>query len=162
MHVLWDFPEDSDLRQLALEAERLGVRIGSINPNVFQDQCYKFGSVCNRDPSVRQRAVQHLLDSVKIAEAGRFEPAKASGSPMAPTTPGRTVFAAVSGGMSAALKAVHQALPDQMKLLLEYKPYEPAFYHTDIADWGMAYVFAKQAGPRAKVLVDTGHHLPGL
>ena len=160
MHVLWDFPEDSDLRQLALEAERLGVRIGSINPNVFQDQCYKFGSVCNRDPSVRQRAVQHLLDSVKIAEAVGSNLLSlwfADGT----NYPGQDCIRSRKRRMSAALKEVHRAMPDQMELLLEYKPYEPAFYHTDIADWGMAYVFAKQAGPRAKVLVDTGHHLPG-
>lgn len=160
LHVLWDFPAGSDPRQLRQEAERLGIRLGAINPNVFQDQCYKFGSVCNRDPQVRQRASQHLLDSVKIGAL--------VGSPLlslwfadGTNYPAQDSIRARKARMTAALQEVHRALPADMTMLVEYKPFEPAFYHTDIADWGMAYVFAKQAGPRAKVLVDTGHHLPG-
>lgn len=160
VHVLWDFPEGSDPRALAREAEQLGVRIGAINPNVFQDQCYKFGSVCNRDAVVRRRAIQHMLDSVKIGEAVGSHALSlwfADGT----NYPGQDSIRSRKARMAAALKEVHDAMPERMAMLLEYKPFEPAFYHTDIADWGMAYVFAKQAGPRARVLVDTGHHLPG-
>jgi L-rhamnose isomerase/sugar isomerase len=160
VHVLWDFPEGSDPGLLAREAEKLGVRIGSINPNVFQDQCYRFGSVCNRDPQIRHRAVQHLLDSVGIADAVGSSLLSlwfADGT----NYPGQDCMRSRKARMAAALKQVHEAMAARMTMLLEYKPFEPAFYHTDVADWGMAYVLARQAGPRAKVLVDTGHHLPG-
>ena len=160
VHVLWDFPEGSDPRTLAQEAQRLGVRVGAINPNVFQDQCYKFGSVCNRDPNIRRRAIQHMLDSIRVGEAVGSRTLSlwfADGT----NYPGQDSIRSRKARMTAALKEVHEAMPGGMAMLLEYKPFEPAFYHTDIADWGMAYVFARQAGPRAKVLVDTGHHLPG-
>ena len=158
--MLWDFPEGSDPQALAAEAEKLGVRIGAINPNVFQDQCYKFGSVCNRDPEIRRRAIDHMRDSVRIADAVGSDALSlwfADGT----NYPGQDSIRERKRRMAAALKEVHDAMPAGMTMLVEYKPFEPAFYHTDIADWGMAYVFAKQAGPRARVLVDTGHHLPG-
>ncbi|MBN2447328.1 MAG: L-rhamnose isomerase [Phycisphaerae bacterium] len=160
VHVLWDFPDGSDPKTLAAEAEKLGVRIGAINPNVFQDQCYKFGSVCNRDPEVRRRALDHMLQSVRIAEAIGSNALSlwfADGT----NYPGQDSIRDRKKRMTAALREVHDAMPPEMMMLVEYKPFEPAFYHTDIADWGMAYVFAKYAGPRARVLVDTGHHLPG-
>ena len=160
VHVLWDFPAGTDPRAVAGLAETLGVRIGAINPNVFQDQCYKWGSVTNRDPAIRRRAIQHILDSVAI---GRQVGSKLLSLWFGDGTnyPGQASIRERKHRMSEALHEVHAALPPEMILLVEYKPFEPAFYHTDIADWGMAYVFARAAGPRARVLVDTGHHLPG-
>ena len=170
VHVLWDFP-NSDVGHgrptlqasagaVAEQAAALGLRIGAINPNVFQDQCYKWGSVANRDPAIRRRAIQHLLDSVEI---GRAVGSKTLSLWFADGTnyPGQASIRARKQLFHDALREVHAALPADWAMLVEYKPFEPAFYHTDIADWGMAYVFAKAAGPRARVLVDTGHHLPG-
>ena len=160
VHVLWDFPTGSDPAALAKQAERLGVKIGAINPNVFQDQEYKFGSVCNRRPEVRRRAIDHMRDSAAIGEqvgSTLLSLWFADGT----NYPGQASIRERKRWMAEALREVHDAMPAEMTMLVEYKPFEPAFYHTDIADWGMAYCFAKQAGPRAKVLVDTGHHLPG-
>jgi L-rhamnose isomerase/sugar isomerase len=160
VHVLWDFPEGTSPAAVADKAGARGVRIGAINPNVFQDACYKFGSVTNRDPAVRRRAVQHMLDSVRIGQAVGSNTLSlwfADGT----NYPGQGDIRQRKRWMTEALRDVHAAMPADMRMLLEYKPFEPAFYHTDIADWGMACAFAKQAGPRAKVLVDTGHHLPG-
>ncbi len=138
-------------------AKQLGVKIGAINPNLFQDQCYKFGSLANPDPEVRQRAVQHCLDSIELgSKAGST--ALSCGWLTAPTTPARAISAPASAISRNASQQIHEALPDEMTMLVEYKPFEPAFYHTDIADWGMAYLFARDAGQQAKVLVDTGHH----
>jgi L-rhamnose isomerase/sugar isomerase len=160
VHVLWDFPAGADPKQIARQAAALGLRIGAINPNVFQDQCYKWGSVANRDPAIRRRAIQHLLDSVAI---GRAVGSKALSLWFADGTnyPGQASIRQRKRLFHDALRELHAALPADWTMLVEYKPFEPAFYHTDIADWGMAYVFAKAAGPRARVLVDTGHHLPG-
>jgi L-rhamnose isomerase/sugar isomerase len=160
VHVLWDFPGGCDPQAIARRAEELGVRIGAINPNVFQDQCYKWGSVANRDPAIRQRAMQHILDSIAI---GHQVGSRVLSLWFADGTnyPGQASIRERKRWFQAALCEVHNALPADMSMLIEYKPFEPAFYHTDIADWGMAYVLAKHAGPRAKVLVDTGHHLPG-
>jgi len=160
VHVLWDFPPGSDPGEVASQAAKLGVRIGAINPNVFQDQCYKWGSITNRDPAIRRRAVQHMLDSVAI---GRKVGSKALSLWFADGTnyPGQGHIRQRKRWMAEALREVHAAMPDDMVMLVEYKPFEPTFYHTDIADWGMACAFAREAGPRAKVLVDTGHHLPG-
>jgi len=160
VHVLWDFPPDASPAVIARRAAALGVRIGSINPNVFQDQCYKYGSLANRDPEIRRRALQHILDSVEIGRALGSELLSlwfADGT----NYPGQASLAERKRLFQEGLRAVHEALPDSMEMLVEYKPFEPAFYHTDIADWGMAYVLARHAGPRARVLVDTGHHLPG-
>lgn len=160
VHVLWDFAPGVDPREIAGKAAVLGVRIGSINPNVFQDQCYKFGSVSNRDPAVRERALAHIRDCVKIGQAVGSDLLSlwfADGT----NYPGQGHIRQRKKWFAEALGQVHAAMPASMTMLVEYKPFEPAFYHTDIADWGMAYVLAKAAGERAKVLVDTGHHLPG-
>ncbi len=160
VHVLWDFPEGLEPQAVATKAEHLGVRIGAINPNVFQEQCYKFGSVANRDADVRNHAVKHMLDSVKIGEqvgSNLLSLWFADGT----NFPGQANIRHRKRWFQEAFRTVHAAMPDDMMMLVEYKPFEPAFYHTDIADWGMATTFAKHAGPRAKVLVDTGHHLLG-
>lgn len=159
VHVLWDMPEGG-ARALATAAAARGLRIGSINPNVFQDQCYRHGSVANEDPAVSQRAIDHLLDSVAMARAVGSRTLAlwfADGT----NYPGQGSFVRRKRRFMDALREVHTALDPAMRMLVEYKPFEPAFYHTDIADWGMAAAFARHAGPQAKVLVDTGHHLPG-
>lgn len=160
VHVLWDFPEGTDAGAVAAHARSLGVRIGSINPNVFQDQCYKLGSVANREATIRRRAIDHLLASVRLAEAVGSDVLSlwfADGT----NHPGQGHIRQRKRWFGEALREVHGAMPASMTMLVEYKPYEPFFYHTDIADWGMAATLARHAGPRAKVLVDTGHHLPG-
>lgn len=170
VHVLWDFPFDKDGRQVGdvqqvaakvgAEAARRGVKIGSINPNVFQDQCYKLGSVTNEDPAIRRRAIDHLLTCVEIGKAVESDLLSlwfADGT----NYPGQGHIRRRKRWMEEALKEVHNAMPPTMTMLVEYKPFEPAFYHTDVADWGMASALASEAGEQARVLVDTGHHLPG-
>lgn len=157
LHVLWDVPEGTKPSDVKKLAERYGVRPGSISPNVFQDQIYKHGSFCNEQESVRRHALEHALDSVRIArELGSRDvtPWFADGS----NFPGTTSIRARKRWMAEGLKRTHDALGPDQRLLVEYKPFEPAFYHTDIADWGMALVLARFAGPKARVLVDTGHH----
>ncbi|MBI1303199.1 MAG: TIM barrel protein [Phycisphaera sp.] len=159
VHVLWDLPAGG-ATELAALARARGLRVGSINPNVFQDQCYKHGSVANEDASVRRRAIAHLLESVELGRACGSDTLAlwfADGT----NYPGQGSVARRKRWFADALREVHAAMPASMQMLVEYKPFEPAFYHTDIADWGMAYVLAKAAGERARVLVDTGHHLPG-
>jgi L-rhamnose isomerase/sugar isomerase len=160
VHVLWDFRDGSDPAAIAARAAALGVRIGSINPNLFQDQRYKLGSVANRDPAVRRRAIDHMLESTRLGAAVGSNLLSlwfADGT----SYPGQGLIRQRKRWLADALREVHAALLPSMTMLVEYKPFEPFSYHTDIADWGMAYVLARQAGPRAKVLVDTGHHLPG-
>jgi L-rhamnose isomerase/sugar isomerase len=159
IHVLWDVPSGG-AAALASAAAARGLRIGSVNPNVFQDQRYRFGSVANEDPAIRRLAIGHLLDSVRLARAVGSRTLSlwfADGT----NYPGQGSFLARKRRFAEALAEVHAAMPADTTMLVEYKPFEPAFYHTDLADWGMAYVLAKAAGPRAKVLVDLGHHLPG-
>ena len=159
IHVLWDVPVGGGTELAALARVR-GLRIGSINPNVFQDPCYKHGSVANEDAAVRRRAIDHMLESVAL---GRDCGSSVLSLWFADGTnyPGQGSVARRKRWFAEALREVHAAMPPSMRMLVEYKPFEPAFYHTDVADWGMAYVLAKAAGPRAQVLVDTGHHLPG-
>ncbi|WP_026443433.1 TIM barrel protein [Pseudacidobacterium ailaaui] len=158
LHVLWDLPGGvADVAKVTQMVSRYGIRAGSINPNLFQDQEYKFGSICNPDPAVRRKAVDHLLDSVEIAKALGSQDislwvSDGSNYPGAQSIRKRIVW------MEEALQATHEAMNDGQRLLIEYKPFEPAFYFTDIADWGMAAHLAQHVGPRAFVLVDTGHH----
>lgn len=156
VHVLWDFPKGFD-PQVVAYAEKAGVKIGAINPNVFQDQCYKWGSFGNRDPQIRRRAIQHCLDSVALGKAVKSDLLSlwfADGT----NYPGQDDIRARKHRFVEGLKEVYAAMPASMTMLVEYKPFEPAFYHTDIADWGMALLLARACGPQAKVLVDTGHH----
>jgi L-rhamnose isomerase/sugar isomerase len=158
LHVLWDCPEGvRNAAEIAKLSDRYGVQPGSINPNVFQDQIYKYGSLGNPDPSIRKRALQHIKDSIEIARqlhCRDISPWFADGS----NYPGTANIRQRKRWFEEALAEVHNQLAPDQRLLIEYKPFEPAFYHTDIADWGMAFHLAKAAGPRAKVLVDTGHH----
>ncbi len=160
VHVLWDFKPGTDAVQTAQIAAQNGVKIGSINPNLFQDQIYKFGSCTSPNAEAREAATAHVLDSIAIGRATGSDLLSfwfADGT----NYPGQDDIIARKKRMEAALKTWHDAMPPEMTMLVEYKPFEPAFYHTDAADWGMAAFFARKAGPRAKVLVDTGHHLPG-
>jgi L-rhamnose isomerase/sugar isomerase len=160
VHVLWDFSMGVDATTTAAVAAKNGVRIGSINPNLFQDQVYKFGSVCNPDESTRAHAHRHVMDCISIAKAVKSNLLSlwfADGT----NYPGQDDIVERKHRMHGALRQWHNAMPAGMTMLVEYKPFEPAFYHTDIADWGMSYVFAKNAGRNARVLVDTGHHLQG-
>jgi len=159
VHVLWDFPKGFDGGVVNL-ARSHGVKIGAINPNLFQDQCYKFGSVCNANPAIRRRAVRHMLESVEIGRRTRSRHLSlwfADGA----NYPGQADIRKRKKWATTALQKVHAAMPRAMTMLVEYKPFEPATYFTDFFDWGSSYIFAKAAGARAKVLVDTGHHLPG-
>jgi L-rhamnose isomerase/sugar isomerase len=157
VHVLWDFSTGVDARETVKLAEKHGVRIGAINPNLFQDQVYKFGSVCSGDENARQHAHRHVMDSIAIGRAVKSNLLSlwfADGT----NYPGQDDIVTRKRRMEGALRQWHEAMPREMTMLVEYKPFEPAFYHTDIADWGMSFLYAKSAGPRAKVLVDTGHH----
>lgn len=157
VHVLWDFKPGEDPRAVARLARKHGVKIGSINPNLFQDQCYKWGSFGHNDPAVRAHAVQHCADSIAIGKAVGSEYLSlwfADGT----NYPGQGSIRGRKQTFEESLRALHRKLGPRQTMLVEYKPFEPAFYATDIADWGMAYLLAKKAGPRAKVLVDTGHH----
>jgi L-rhamnose isomerase/sugar isomerase len=157
--VLWDFPNGFDPAVMKL-ARKHGVQIGTINPNIFQDQCYKHGSITNRKSSVRRRAVKHIIDSIDIGKQTKSRYLSlwfADGV----NYPGQADIRERKKWATAALKKAHDALGRDQRMLLEYKPYEPASYFTDFFDWGSSYIFAKAAGRKAQVLVDTGHHLLG-
>jgi L-rhamnose isomerase/sugar isomerase len=158
LHVLWDCPNGvkstDDIRKFA---DQYGVAPGSINPNLFQDQEYKYGSFGNPDVSIRKRAFQHTKESIEIAQRLRSRDISfwfADGS----NYPGTANIRQRKEWFKDALKRSHDKLSPDQRMLIEYKPFEPAFYHTDIADWGMALLLAQAAGPQAKVLIDTGHH----
>jgi L-rhamnose isomerase/sugar isomerase len=158
LHVLWDLPNGtSDADSVHGLESQFGVTAGSINPNLFQDQDFKFGSLCNPSAEIRERAVAHMLDSVAIArQLGSRD--ISLWLPDGSNYPGTQSIRKRIGWLEEALQRTHEQLGPGQRLLIEYKPFEPAFYHTDIADWGMAAHLARQAGPQARVLVDTGHH----
>jgi L-rhamnose isomerase / sugar isomerase len=158
LHVLWDLPNGtSDVDRIARLAVQHGVGPGSINPNLFEDQRYKYGSFGNPDAAIREHALQHARDSVAIARRLHSRDVVlwfADGS----NYPGTANIRQRKLWFEENLAALHAHVDPTQRLLVEYKPFEPAFYHTDIADWGMASSFARAAGPQARVLVDTGHH----
>ena len=159
-HVLWDLPDEAAVRSVPALAEELGVRIGSINPNVFQDAEYWMGSFGNREGAVRCKAIRHCLDSVEIGKQLQSSVLSlwfADGTDY----PGQGDIRDRKRWFEESLAEVYHAMPGGMTMLVEYKPFEPGLYHTDIADWGMSYVLCKKLGERARVLVDLGHHLPG-
>ena len=158
LHVLWDFPDGvRSTDEIKTFASRYGVLPGSINPNLFQDQEYKYGSFGNPDSEVRKRALQHTKDSIEIAKRLNSRDVSmwfADGS----NYPGTANIRQRKEWFRKGLQEAHTELSSGQRLLIEYKPFEPAFYHTDIADWGMALLLARAAGPQSRVLVDTGHH----
>jgi L-rhamnose isomerase / sugar isomerase len=158
LHVLWDCPAGvQSTEEIKRFASRYAVAPGSINPNLFQDQEYKYGSFGNPDEGIRQRAMRHTKDSIEIARRLNSRDISfwfADGS----NYPGTANIRQRKEWFTDGLKTAHQQLSPNQRMLVEYKPFEPAFYHTDIADWGMALLLSRAAGPQAKVLVDTGHH----
>jgi L-rhamnose isomerase / sugar isomerase len=157
VHVLWDFTGTQTPEAVSAIAAKNGVRIGSINANLFQDQEYKLGSFGNPDATIRQQAIKHSLDCIQIGKdvkSDYFTLWFADGT----NYPGQDSIRERKHRFQEGLRACHEKLAPGQIMLVEYKPFEPAFYHTDIADWGMSYLLCKDAGPQTKVLVDTGHH----
>jgi len=155
IHIPWDKVDDyGKLRDFA---EDLGVKIGAVNPNLFEEPEYKYGSITNADPKVRKKALEHMLECVEIAKTVGSDILSlwfADGTDY----PGQGSFRQRKRWAEECLREVYEAMPGNMRMLLEYKFFEPGFYHTDIADWGMACVICKKLGDRAQVLVDLGHH----
>lgn len=159
LHIPWDRVED--FGELRDAAAALGLRLGAINPNLFQEPGYKLGSVCNPDQGIRRAAIDHILDCVAIAGQTGSESISlwlADGT----NYPGQDSLTARRERLVESLREVYAALPERLELLVEYKLYEPAFYSTDIADWGSAVTLCQELGPRARVLVDLGHHAQGV
>src|SRR3984885_5337085 len=158
VHIPWDRVDD--YAALAAHARDAGVRIGTVNSNVFQDDDYKLGSVANPDPRVRRKALDHLLECVDIMDATGSVDLKlwfADGT----NYPAQDDIAARQDRLAEALAAVYQRLGPDQRMLLEYKLFEPAFYTTDVPDWGTSVLHCMALGPKALVGVDTGHHAPG-
>jgi L-rhamnose isomerase/sugar isomerase len=159
VHIPWDKVDDYEA--LAVHAKNNGIRIGTVNSNVFQDDDYKLGSVCNPDPRVRKKALAHLLDCVDIMDATGSRDLKlwfADGT----NYPGQDDISARQDRLAEALAAVYGRLGSGQRMLLEYKLFEPSFYTTDVPDWGTSLLHCQALGPRAMVVVDTGHHAPGV
>ena len=160
LHFPWDQADDyGDLRR---HIEAAGLTVGAVNPNLFQDPDYKFGSVTNPDPAIRAKAVEHLLECSADRHRTRARPRSRCGWPTAPTTRARTTCARRRRRLLDSLAEVYAQLPAEQELLVEYKFFEPAFYATDIADWGSALLICQQLGERANVLIDLGHHAQGV
>ena len=158
LHIPWDRVDDYP--RLAKHAADAGLRIGAINPNVFQEDDYRLGSVCNPDPKVRRRATDHLLECAEVAgEVG--SPAVSLWFADGTNYPGQDDTRARQDRLAAALQETYAALPEGVGMLLEYKLFEPGFYTMDVPDWGTSLSHCLALGPRANVLVDTGHHAPG-
>jgi len=158
IHIPWD--KVDDYGKLTSAAEERGIRIGAVNPNLFQEPEYMLGSVTNSDAAVRRKATEHLLECVDIAKAVGSSVLSlwfADGT----NYPGQAPIRQRVNWMHECLKTMYGAMTPDMRMLIEYKFYEPAFYHTDLADWGMAFNMANKLGPQAEVLVDTGHHPQG-
>ena len=155
VHIPWD--KVDDYSELKGYAESLGMRIGAVNPNLFQEEEYRLGSVCHPDRGVRRKATNHILECIDVAQEVGSDVLSlwfADGT----NYPGQDSFVERRHRMLECLNEVYDAMPGSMRMLLEYKPYEPAFYHTDLADWGAALTACQKLGDRARVLVDLGHH----
>ncbi|OLF16343.1 L-rhamnose isomerase [Actinophytocola xanthii] len=158
LHIPWDRVDDYGA--LTRYAEDLGVRIGAINTNVFQDDDYKLGSVTNPDPGIRRKATDHLLDAIGVMDATGSRDLKLWFSDGI-NYPGQDDLRERQDRLAAALRETYDRLGDEQRILLEYKLFEPAFYATDIPDWGTSYAHCVELGPKATVCIDTGHHAPG-
>lgn len=158
LHIPWDLT--ADWAGLAAFAQEQGIALGTINPNLFQDDAYKLGSLCHPDAAVRAQAVAHVIECIDIAKTLGVNAVSlwlADGT----NYPGQDDIRDRRHRLLETLRACYAALPAEMEMLIEYKLFEPAFYHTDLADWGASFTIASALGPQAKVLVDTGHHAPG-
>ena len=158
LHIPWDKVEDwAALRSYAGEA---GVALGTVNSNTFQDDDYKLGSLTNSDPKIRLKAVEHNLECLEIMNQIGSRDLKiwlADGT----NYPGQGDIRARQDWLAEGLRTIYDALGDDQRLVLEYKFFEPAFYHTDVPDWGTSYAQVSALGERAMVCLDTGHHAPG-
>ena len=158
LHIPWD--KVDDWAGLVQHAADQGVGLGTINANTFQDDDYRLGSVCHPDARVRQKAVDHLLECIDIMDATGSRDLKlwfADGT----NYPGQDDIRARQDRLAESLAIVYQRLGPNQRMVLEYKLFEPAFYTTDVPDWGTALVHCLTLGDKAKVVVDTGHHAPG-
>ncbi|MFE0804571.1 L-rhamnose isomerase [Streptomyces sp. NPDC058812] len=158
LHIPWD--KVDDYAALAAHAKDRGLELGAINANVFQDDDYKLGSVCHPDAAVRRKALAHLMECVDIMDATGSRDLKlwfADGT----NYPGQDDITARQDRLAESLRAVYERLGEDQRMLLEYKFFEPAFYTTDVPDWGTAYAHCLKLGEKAQVVVDTGHHAPG-
>ena len=158
LHIPWD--KVDDYGKLAAFAKEQGVRLGAINSNVFQDDDYKLGSVTNPDPRIRRKATDHLLECVDIMDVTGSRDLKLWFSD-GTNYPGQDDLWERQDRLAAALHEVYDRLGDDQRMLLEYKLFEPAFYATDVPDWGTSYAHCLELGPKATVCIDTGHHAPG-
>ncbi len=155
LHIPWDKVDDYE--ELRAYANEVGVALGAINPNLFQDDAYKLGSLCHPDAAVRRQALEHVLECIQIAQtlgSTLISLWLADGT----NYPGQDSFRARKHRLEETLREVYAAMPAPMRLLIEYKFFEPAFYHTDLGDWGSALLMTQKLGERAQVLVDLGHH----
>ena len=158
LHIPWD--KVDDYADLAAAAAEQGIALGTINANVFQDNDYKLGSVTNPDPAVRRKAIDHLFECIDVMDQTGSRDLKlwfADGT----NYPGQDDVRTRQERLASALAETYARLGDHQRMLLEYKLFEPAFYMTDVPDWGTAYVHCTRLGDRAKVVIDTGHHAPG-
>ncbi|HEY8340617.1 MAG TPA: L-rhamnose isomerase [Egibacteraceae bacterium] len=158
LHIPWDRVDD--YADLARHAADQGIAIGAINPNTFQEDDYRLGSVCNPDPRIRRKAIDHLLECIEIAETTGSKVLSlwfADGT----NYPGQDDIRARQDRLAEALAETYERMPDDMRMLLEYKLFEPSFYTMDVPDWGTSLLHCMALGERAQVLVDTGHHAPG-
>ena len=158
IHIPWDKTDDWDGLKQYTEAH--GVRIGAVNPNLFQDEEYRLGSITNPSAAIREQALAHIIECCEIMPRVGSTILSlwfADGTNYA----GQDSIVLRKHRLEETLKEAYKHLPAGARMLLEYKFFEPAFYHTDLADWGMAYAAALKLGDRAEVLVDTGHHAPG-
>jgi L-rhamnose isomerase/sugar isomerase len=158
LHIPWDLVDD--FKALRAYAEELGVRLGTVNSNTFQDDDYRLGSLTHADPKVRAKAVRHNLDCIEVMDETGSRDLKiwlADGT----NYPGQGDIRARQEWLAEGLAEIYGRLGDDQRLVLEYKFFEPAFYHTDVPDWGTSYVHVAALGDKAKVCLDTGHHAPG-
>jgi L-rhamnose isomerase/sugar isomerase len=158
LHFPWDAVDDYAALREHIEAR--GLRVGAVNPNLFQDPDYKLGSITHPDAAVRDKAVEHLVECIGIAdELGSSAQSLwfADGT----NYPGQDDLRERRSRLLDSLGRVYAELPDDQELLVEYKLFEPAFYATDLADWGSAVLVCQRLGERARVLVDLGHHAQG-
>jgi len=158
LHIPWDRVDDFD--KLRRHAEDLGLRLGTINTNTFQDDDYKLGSLCHVDAAVRAKAVAHMLECVDIMDVTGGTDLKVW-LPDGLNYPGQGDLRGRQERLAESLRQVYGRLGSQQRLVLEYKFFEPAFYATDVPDWGTAYAHCVALGDRAVVCLDTGHHAPG-
>lgn len=158
LHIPWD--KVDDYSKILNKAKKLGIRIGAINPNLFEDKPYKYGSITNSDPGVRRQSLDHILECIEI---GKIFGSTILSLWFADGTnyPGQGDFRDRKKWMEECLKETYDNLPDNMRMLIEYKFFEPGFYHTDIFSFGIALDLSNKLGPKAEVLVDLGHHPRG-